>query len=529
MMMIRKMYFAIIVVLLPLAGTSAQETFNLDSLLAASVGGPPAVAKLRDVTTMYAGGSVSLNGLPGRFESYVVVPDRIYLKVDLGTFAVTQAFDGEAAWQQDQNGMVSELSGFEKRSLLSQLYLQTYSFLFPDRLPGRAEYRGLAERDGALCHEVAFFPFQADTIYAFFDQRTGYQTAAVIYLDNLETVTTSGDYRVVDSVAVAFYSRSTTTGAPLFVEMQVDTLAFEAAVDPGVFRRPDMAADYRFPTGRDSVIVPISFTAGHIYVPATINGVRKVRMILDSGASTNLFDSHAVADLGLEVVGDVIAKGLAGYDKVNLVRSDSLLVGDLVLLRQVAGTADLSGLQRPDIEGEPFGGLLGYDFMSRFPVLIDYHAQQLTVYDPERFTAPAGGSEVPFELTMQVPTIEAELVGIRGKFLLDLGNVFGLIIHPGFSEAHNLLQRLDDVAEIETGLAGVGGGLSGRSGYAASFAFGDVRIHSLRVLLPESSAGLSGSRELAGNIGNLVLQQFRILFDYRRQRVIFYETPAGAR
>ena len=47
-------------------------------------------------------------------------------------------------------------------------------------------------------------------------------------------------------------------------------------------------------------------------------------------------------------------------------------------------------------------------------------------------------------------------------------------------------------------------------------------VQSLKVLIPEFSGGLAGSEELAGNIGNLLLENFSVLFDYGNSRLIFY-------
>ena len=140
-------------------------------------------------------------------------------------------------------------------------------------------------------------------------------------------------------------------------------------------------------------------------------------------------------------------------------------------------------------------------------------------------SAPSGGAEVPFTLTIQVPTITAELDGISGEYLVDLGSGFGLIVHKHWSEVNHLEERLSDMQDYSVAIGGVGSNLRGKSGTAARFAFGGVEIDSLRVVLPEAGDGLAGSKELAGNMGNLLLQQFRLLFDYYDSRLIFY--PAG--
>lgn len=503
---------------------AAVDTFNLDSLLAVSVGGEAAVAKLRTITSAEASGTIMLNGQPGKVVMYSAYPDKLYIRIDLGEYALVQAYDGATAWQQDHNGSVSILSGYERQELVNQVYMQSYSWLFDDRLSGGTEYVGLFERDGVLYHQVAFYPFNRDTLEAWFEVETGLLRYAISDLDNLRTVTYSDDYRSVDGVMVSFYSQSSAIGAPLEVNVTLAEMTFQAPFDHSIFSPPQTRArDFRFPAGTDSVIVPFEYLAGHIFVPVTINGKKRLRMILDSGASANVFHAPNLSGLDLPKVGTQAAKGISGWTEVQMVRTDSLAVGDLLLFDQVAGSLELEGLGNALPERDTFGGVLGYDFLSRFPILVDYDCERLIVYNPDTFTAAEGGAEVGFHLTMQIPTIEAELVGISGQFIVDLGNSFGLIIHDNFYRVNNLDDRLSDIREFSGALSGVGGRVVNKSAFAATFAFGDIRISSLRVLIPETTGGLSGSTELAGNIGNMLLKQFRILFDYGNQRLIFYD------
>jgi len=510
--------FALLLVAASAAIGAPATDFHLDSLLACSVGGNAAVEKLRSMGSIYASGTMSLNGTPGAFVSYVTLPDKFYLKVDLGDYSIIQAYDGVTAWQKDMNGMVSELHGYERRSLESQVYLQTYSFLFQERLPGSAAYRGIVEREGEEYHEVLIMPFNVDTVYAYLDLQTCYQTIGISHLDNLEVVTTTSDFRPVGGVVIGYYSRSETSGVPVYTEFLVDSVAFDTPIDPAIYSLALAERDYRFPAGADSVVIPMEYADGHIFVTVTVNGLKRLRLMLDTGASANLFSEGSLDSLNLPVVGTSAGKGMGGYSEISLVKSDSVEVGGLTLFRQVAGVADLSSLQGM----LRFDGLLGQDFLSRFPIMVDYQAQRLIVYNPDNFTPPEGGSEVPFRLTMQVPTIKAELLGLPGEFLLDLGSGFGLIVHRHFADMNDLEHRLDDLQDYQVAIGGLGASLRGKSGYAATLAFGDVRINSLRVILPETSEGLAGSRELAGNMGNLLLQQFRLLFDYRNSRVFFY-------
>jgi len=495
---------------------------NLDDLLARSVGGGAAVEKLSHISTFYMAGRVLLNGMSGRFEQYVAVPDKTRFEMTFASFSIVQGFDGHLAWQQDHNGMVNELSGYEKNTLLSQVYFLTYSPLFEDRMPGGREYLGTEERNGEIFHKVAFYPLHHDTVFSFFDLQTSLQRYDVLYLDNLETVTEYLGHTVHEGVTMALTSRTTALAAQITAELTVDTIAFNAEFDQSIFLRPQPHIDYRFPEGSDTVRIPFTFLDGHIYVPAEVNGMRYV-FILDSGASSNFFNRAVQDELGLPAVGSMAAIGVAGYYEIALVRTDSVVIGDLVLLAQVGGSLDFTAIGRNWIGDIPFGGLLGYDFLSRFPVLIDYESRALTIYNPDNFNLQPGGVAIPFELTMQIPTVEAKLVGLQGRFLVDLGNAFELIIHDDFREKHDLESRLTEVRDISQTVGGVGGGVRGKTGLAATFVLGDIQVTDLRVMLPDSAGGLTGSVALAGNIGNLMLQEFRVLFDYSGQRLVLYD------
>jgi hypothetical protein len=123
---------------------------------------------------------------------------------------------------------------------------------------------------------------------------------------------------------------------------------------------------------------------------------------------------------------------------------------------------------------------------------------------------------------MQVPVISGELNSIPGEFVVDLGNAFGLILHRHFIDENDLESKLDDVRDLKGLVGGIGEAVSGKSAYAASFRVGEVGLQSIRVLLADSALGIAGSEQLAGNIGNLVFENFRVLLDYSGSRLILY-------
>lgn len=500
------------------------DTFNLDSLLVVSIGGAEAYDNLKRLTSYYAEGTVNLNGLQGEFEQYFVPPDKFYIQVSFENFSLVQAYDGQVAWQQDHNGQISLLQGYEKRELMKNLYFESFSYLFPGRLKGSKEYRGTTVKEDQTYYEVVFYPLDRDTVLVYFDHGNGLKKLMVARLDNFSAVTYIDDYREIQGILIPFYSRVIAKEAGLFSEFEIDTVELNIAVDTSIFSMPSIrATDYHFPPGARYVEIPFQYLAGHIRLPVIINGKKKALFILDSGSSANVFHKSIVNELNLPVTGTLPARGLGGFEDVDLVKTDSISIGQLTLYNQVAGSLDLSVAGWSRIDAERFGGLLGYDFLSRFPIMVKYKDSMLIVYNPDNFVAPEGGIEISFHLTMLVPTVRGELNGIPGDFIVDLGNSFGLIIHKRFAKANELDRKLDDIRDNPKTLGGVGGGLTGKTAFAATFNIGDILIQSLRVILADSSVGLAGSEELAGNIGNLILENFNVLFDYKKSRLVFYD------
>lgn len=503
---------------------SPIHSFNLDSLLIKSLGGEKALSSLKNMKTYQSTGKITLNDQRGTFQQFYMPPDKFYLNIELQSYSITQAYDGQTAWQKGINGQITEVSGFEKKDMLKNLYFESISYLFKDRMPGSKEYKGIKNIDEVDYHEVAFYPFNSDTVVVYYDIQTGFRKIMLNKLDFITSKTYIDDHRLVDDILFPFYSRAEIEGISLATSFEVEHIQLNQPIDKNIFRMPDNKIfNYYFPESKEKVSIPFEYIKGHISISAIINGRKKVSFILDSGASANIFNSSSVKNLNLEIIGTIPSLGVGGFEDVTLVKIDSLQISDLTLYNLIAGNMDLELIAKSSTFENPFGGLLGYDFLSKFPVLIDYQLKTLTVYNPQTFSPSLEGVVIPFHLTMQIPTINAELNGYSGDFIVDLGNSMGLILHHGFVNKNNLLESLSDINENSTLIGGIGGALKGKNAFAASFKMGDIMIQSLRVLIPDSSQGISGSKALAGNIGNKILENFKLLFDYKNSRIILYK------
>jgi hypothetical protein len=368
-----------------------------------SLGGPAALERINSLTSYYTRGSVDLNGMAGRFELHAVLPDKLHVVMDFGGFTIVRGYDGVTAWTLDHNGAVSEMGGYEKRDMEETAWFLSAAFLSGDTALGGRAYRGRRLFRDKEYHVIELYPYHRDTAVCYLDPESGLTVYRIDTEDNLEMVTRLWDYRVVESVQEAHRSEMTAAAAQLRVGMISDTVMYDIPIPLSLFSRPDRtSADCRFPDGVASVVLPVKEHRGHLFVQARINGGQPLWFLLDSGASTNLLNRGIAEALQLPEVGSMIAKGISGFDRVSMVSTDSIDIGGVTLFSQVAGAVDLPLAVDHLGADSQLGGLLGYDFLSRFPVMIDYHKAEITVFDPKTFEVPGGGYEVPFFLTMQI-------------------------------------------------------------------------------------------------------------------------------
>jgi PDZ domain len=166
-------------------------------------------------------------------------------------------------------------------------------------------------------------------------------------------------------------------------------------------------------------------------------------------------------------------------------------------------------------------GILGYDFISRFVLEIDYDQQTLTLYDPKTFKYAGKGTGVPITLAGSIPVVQAKLDGqYEGQFRLDVGSGSALDVHGPYAKKNNLRGTLGKTVEVMGG--GFGGTFTSTAGRMKSMAIGPYSWKDPLVTLSGAESGGLASQDYAGNIGNEVFERFICTFDYEH-RMLYME------
>jgi PDZ domain/Aspartyl protease len=138
--------------------------------------------------------------------------------------------------------------------------------------------------------------------------------------------------------------------------------------------------------------------------------------------------------------------------------------------------------------------------------------------DPKTFRFT--GTEAPLPMVMNgvVPALQGTVNDkFPGLFRLDVGSSSTVDLHTPFAKQHGIEKQLRDVREVSG--AGFGGQFTSALGRARSMALGPYRWPDPMLSASRATEGAFASEEFAGNVGNRILERFRVTLDYDGRRV----------
>jgi hypothetical protein len=501
------------------ASAHAAQPDRAESLIAAAkqaMGG----SAWDKVVTWHETGRLAAGGLEGSYESW----EDFGSLHNSGSFVLgpqtgSQGWDGTQAWTTDSSKEVRiETSGEAVAQAIQDAYREGYALFFPQRFASTREYVGTRHADGISFPAVKITPQGSEPFEVWFDpathrvarevQLTGWQPHTFILSDFSRIEGVLAPNRTIDRVGNdPKYDTVTTATA---IDLSGPQLATRYAPPPP----PANSAEW--PAGQRAVSVPFRLLNNHIYVDASINGKPPEAFVFDTGA-TDILETGAAKRLGIAVEGALPGGGFGdkiaafGFAKVR-----SVSLGGLTLPDQVFGDMDLSGLIA--VEGTDSAGLLGYEFVKRAVLTIDYANRTLTFTKQDAFVPPARATAIPFTFAAHIPMIAGTLDGLRGEFELDTGARGALTVMAPFAAQHDLIGRYRASRSATVGY-GVGGPSKALLARASRLDIAGVTIDAPVTEIVTDKGGAAEAARTAGNIGGDILKRFTVTLDYAHEKL----------
>lgn len=500
------------------AGQETQMTAEtIVSRMAEALGG---MEKLRQVENIYMHGKVQVAGLSGTVDDWQAAGGQHKQVVDLGdVYKQTTIFDGTRGWVMDRNNQISDLAGLSLEKEILSTYLGSFSYLVPGRIPGKVTATG--EDPTKKYYRLRVQP-QGGTQTTFFVDKTTFLPFSMEAASKDGTTTTYlEDWREVNGVKMPFRFRQTEPNPSNNAVVQQESIQFNTSIAANTFTRPAPSTpDFRFTNGQRSARIPIDRLGNGIFVQVKINNSQPLWFGIDTGASATFIDEARARALGLKSAGNIAASTTGGSAQVKFTKGVNFTLPGVKLINQTVVSIPF---RKEMAEFRPnFAGILGYDFISRFVMEVDFINKMLTLYDPKTYQYEGSGKRVPIAVE-GTPFVQAEVKmsgrdPVSGRFEIDTGYDGATTLYQPFVKAHPGLEP-PATAEQST-RQGLGAEAQAFRARVERFTFSDFSFADVVTDFTAGEGGAGGDRDVAGLIGNEIFSRFKVIFDYSRQEMI---------
>lgn len=281
-------------------------------------------------------------------------------------------------------------------------------------------------------------------------------------------------------------------------------------------------AQEEFVAPQSRLLTQFPFTqlsGGIIIVKALVDDARdSLNFVFDTGSGGISLDSLTAQSLKLKLVmSDKTIRGIAGMKTVEFAYNHSLKFPGLVTEHLDFHINDYDLLT--SVYGIKIDGIIGYSFLRRYIVQIDYDKQVIEVYTPGTFKYPRGGYVLKPDfstLPMQMAYVN-DAKEIHGRFIFDTGAGLSFLLSKDFVEDSVFLNKKRKF--YATQAEGLGGKKQMEITVIKSVKVGPYKFRKVPVHIFEDDFNVTSYPLLGGLIGNDIMRRFNIILNYPEKSI----------
>jgi hypothetical protein len=274
------------------------------------------------------------------------------------------------------------------------------------------------------------------------------------------------------------------------------------------------------PPAKYITTVPFTIlTGGIVIVHATLDDFKdSLNFVLDTGSGGISLDSTTSVALSLEKrMTDKTVRGIAGMKTVEFTYNHAIHMPGLTVEH-----LDFH-INNYDILTSAYGlridGIVGYSFLRRYIVAIDYEKLSFDVYTPGTFKYPRGGYLMRPQFTtlpMQQAVLRDNTL-VTGKFYLDTGAGLCMLLNEDLVQDSSLLRSKRK--KYPTEAEGLGGKKAMDLTVIKEMRIGPYRFRNVPIYIFNDEFNITSYPILGGLIGNDILRRFNVIINYPDQQI----------
>ncbi len=272
-----------------------------------------------------------------------------------------------------------------------------------------------------------------------------------------------------------------------------------------------------------SAVIPFELYGDHTFIKIKVNNSRDLNFIFDSADALTVVNEKVAKEIGLPMDHKATKTSAGGSSSGYSVKHQKVEIENLEVKNIEVYATDLNHLEISI--GRSIDGIIGYDILDNYAVAIDYDKMEFRLYDPSTFNYTGTGLAFDVKLTTYIPHITGKVVllngeTLTGEFWVDSGAKAALDFNTPYVNSHNLISKLPKTYSYLVSGLGDTESLHHR-GKVKEFSFGTFQFSDVPVGLSQANGGLQNNSKVAGIIGNEILMQFNIIFDYAHKKIYF--------
>jgi hypothetical protein len=243
-----------------------------------------------------------------------------------------------------------------------------------------------------------------------------------------------------------------------------------------------------------------------------------LNFVLDTGSGGISLDSVTVDGLKLKTVKtERIIRGIAGMKNVDFTLGHVLKLPGLTTPSMDFHINDYELLT--SVYGVKIDGIIGYSFLRRYIVRIDYDRQEIEIYSPGTFKYPRGG----FLLKPNFSTLPLQMAVIddghvtMNRFIFDTGAGLCLLLSKDYVNDSTIFKR--NKKFYPTQAEGLGGKSMMSVTVAKELRVGPYKFKKVPVHIFEDDYNVTSYPMLGGLIGNDIFRRFNVILNYPEQSI----------
>lgn len=261
-------------------------------------------------------------------------------------------------------------------------------------------------------------------------------------------------------------------------------------------------------------------TGGIILLKAQLAGVPdSLNFIFDTGSGGISLDSTTCLEYHIATVAsDKTIRGIAGIRNVKFVYNRTLHLPGLFADSLNFHINDYDILT--SVYGEKIDGIIGYSFLSRYIIKINYDSLRIYVFTKGSIKYPKGG----FLLRPIIAGLPIQSAHVRdgadilSRFYFDTGAGLCMLLSTDFV-SDSALMRSKKKPPVLTQAEGLGGKAEMKLTTVKEFRLGPYKFRNVPAYIFDDEYNVTSYPSLGGLIGNDILRRFNIILNYDRREI----------